>query len=69
MSKIMVPRETFEKMAQVIMSQPYAQVAPLVQEMQNGIEEVDGTNGVSNAEPSSPPGNPDGGSDGLHSKS
>ena len=66
MDKILIDLETFNKVMNVIGQLPYAQVASLLQEVGNSVEQVNGTNDVPSADVSPSANDSDGGNNSVH---
>lgn len=68
MRKILIDVETFNKIMNVLGQLPYAQVAQLLQEVQNNVEQVDGTDDISSPDVSPSANDSDGGNNSVHIK-
>lgn len=68
MDRISIDIETFNKVMNVLGQLPYAQVASLLQEVQNNVEKVNGIDSVPAADVSPSANDSDGGDNSIHLK-
>ena len=68
MRKVQIDIETFNKVMNVLGQLPYAQVAQLLQEVQNNVEQVDGTDDIPSSDVSPSANDSDGGNNSVHIK-